>query len=187
MVMDADVPVVESGGRKDFAYAHTPGMLYPAAKVDRILHDGDIVSLGDSVLTAHLTPGHTKGCTTWTMKVREGSESYDTVIVGSPNVNEGYNLVSNATYPQIASDYEKTFDVLRSLHCNVFLGAHGSYYDMESKYARMTGGANPFIDPKGYENYVNEREQAFRAELARQQAATRYRGYTHHEPMSEIA
>ena len=134
MVMDADVPVVESGGRKDFAYAHTPGMLYPAAKVDRILHDGDTVSLGDSVLTAHLTPGHTKGCTTWTMKVREGSESYDTVIVGSPNVNEGYTLVSNATYPQIASDYEKTFDVLRSLHCNVFLGAHGSYYDMESVY-----------------------------------------------------
>ena len=162
-------------------------MLYPAAKVDRILHDGDTVSLGDSVLTAHLTPGHTKGCTTWTMKVREGSESYDTVIVGSPNVNEGYNLVSNATYPQIASDYEKTFDVLRSLHCNVFLGAHGSYYDMESKYARMTGGANPFIDPKGYENYVNEREQAFRAKLARQQAAARYRGYTHHGPMSEIA
>lgn len=187
MVMDADVPVVESGGRNDFAYAHTPGMLYPAAKVDRILHDGDTVSLGDSVLKAHLTPGHTKGCTTWTMKVREGSESYDTVIVGSPNVNEGYNLVSNATYPQIASDYEKTFEVLRSLHCNVFLGAHGSYYDMESKYARMTGGANPFIDPKGYENYVNEREQAFRAELARQQAAARYRGYTHHGPMSEIA
>src|ERR1700722_883289 len=187
MVMDADVPVVEAGGRKDFAYAHTPGMLYPAAKVDRILHDGDTVSLGDGVLTAHLTPGHTKGCTTWTLKVREGSESYDTVIVGSPNVNEGYNLVSNATYPQIASDYEKTFDVLRSLHCNVFLGAHGSYYDMESKYARMTGGANPFIDPKGYENYVNEREHAFRAELARQQAAARYRGYTHHGPMSEIA
>jgi metallo-beta-lactamase class B len=187
MVMDADVLVVESGGGKDFAYAHAPGMLYPAAKVDRILHDGDTVSLGDSVLTAHLTPGHTKGCTTWTMKVREGSESYDTVIVGSPNVNEGYNLVNNATYPQIASDYEKTFDVLRSLHCNVFLGAHGSYYDMESKYARMTGGPNPFIDPKGYEKYVNEREQAFRAELARQQAAARYRGCTHHGPMSEIA
>src|SRR5450755_501589 len=77
--------------------------------------------------------------------------------------------VKGSVHPQIASDYEKTFDVLRSLHCNVFLGAHGSYYDMESKYARMTGGANPFIDPKGYENYVNEREQAFRAELARQQ------------------
>ena len=173
MVMDADVPVVESGGKEDFFYAHTPGMLYPPAKVDRVLHDGDTVSLGGSVLTAHLTPGHTRGCTTWTMKVKERGESYDVVIVGSPNVNEGYKLVNNVAYPQIASDYEKTFTVLRSLHCDVFLGAHGGYYDMESKYARMSGGANPFIDPKGYENYVSEREQAFRTELARQQAGVR--------------
>jgi metallo-beta-lactamase class B len=173
MVMDADVPVVESGGKKDFFYAHTPGMLYPAAKVDRVLHDGDTVSLGDSVLTAHLTPGHTKGCTTWTMKVHQGEESYDVVIVGGPNVNDGYQLVNNSAYPQITSDYEKTFAVLRSLHCDVFLGAHGSYYDMESKYARMTGSANPFIDAQGYQNYVNEREQTFRAESTRQQAAAR--------------
>jgi metallo-beta-lactamase class B len=169
MVMDSDVPVVESGGEKDFFYGHTPGMLYPAAKVDRVLHDGDTVTLGDSVLTAHLTPGHTKGCTTWTMKVHEGGESYDVVIVGGPNVNEGYKLVNNAAYPQIASDYKKMFSVLRSLQCDVFLGAHGSYYDMESKYAHMTGSANPFIDPKGYQTFVNEREQAFRAELAHQQ------------------
>jgi metallo-beta-lactamase class B len=172
MVMEADVPVVESGGKEDFFYAHTPGMIYPAAGVDRVLHDGDTVSLGGSVLTAHLTPGHTKGCTTWTMKVHDGGKEYDVVIVGSPNVNEGYRLVNNPAYPQIASDSEKTFRVLRSLHCDVFLGAHGGYYDMESKYARMAGGgANPFVDPKGYENYVNEREQAFRAELARQQGA----------------
>jgi metallo-beta-lactamase class B len=173
MVMDSDVPVVESGGKEDFFYGHTPGMLYPAAKVDRVLHDGDTVSLGDTVLTAHLTPGHTKGCTTWTMKVHEDGEGYDVVIVGSPNVNEGYKLVNNAAYPQITSDYEKTFGVLRSLHCDVFLGAHGNYYDMESKYARMTGSANPFIDPKGYQEYVTEREKAFRAELAHQQAAAR--------------
>jgi metallo-beta-lactamase class B len=114
-----------------------PELLYPAAKVDRVLHDGDTVSLGDAVLTAHMTPGHTKGCTTWTLKVRDGGERYDVVIVGSPNVNPGYKLVNNAAYPQIGSDYEKTFHVLRSLHCDVFLGAHGSYYDLESKYARM--------------------------------------------------
>jgi metallo-beta-lactamase class B len=173
MVMDPDVPVVESGGEQDFFYAHTSGGLYPAAKVDRVLHDGDTVSLGDTVLTAHLTPGHTKGCTTWSMKVYEGGKSYDVVIVGSPNVNPGYKLVNNAAYPQIASDYERTFSVLRSLHCDVFLGAHGNYYDMESKYARMSSSANPFIDPQGYKNYVNEREQAFRAERARQEAAAR--------------
>lgn len=171
MVMDADVPVVESGGKKDFFYNHTPGMLYPATKVDRILHDGDTVALGESTLTAHLTPGHTKGCTTWTMKVNDDGKSYDVVIVGSPNVNEGYKLVSNAEYPQIASDYQKTFNALRSLRCDVFLGAHGSYYDMESKYARITGNTNPFIDPKGYREFVDDREHAYKAELAHQQAA----------------
>jgi metallo-beta-lactamase class B len=125
-------------------------------------------------MTAQLTAGHTKGCTTWTMKVQEGGKSYDVVIVGSPNVNEGYKLVGNGAYPQIASDYEKGFGVLKSLHCDVFLGAHGGYYGMEEKYARIKDGAsNPFIDPDGYKAYVSEREQAFRAELARQQAAAR--------------
>ena len=171
MVMDTDVPVVESGGEKDFFYSHTPGMLYPATKVDRILHDSDSVSLGDSTLTARLTPGHTKGCTTWTLKVNESGKSYDVVIVGSPNVNEGYKLVDNTAYPQIASDYKKTFEVLHSLHCDVFLGAHGSYYDLETKYLRMSANANPFIDPKGYQQYVDDREQAYKTELARQQGA----------------
>jgi metallo-beta-lactamase class B len=172
MVMDADVPVVESGGKEDFFYGKRADMLYPPAKVDRVLHDGDTVKLGDTVLTAHLTPGHTKGCTTWTMRVRDGAKSYDGVIVGSPNVNPGYKLVNNTAYPQIAADYEKTFVVLRSLHGEVFLGAHGSYYDVETKYQRIKdGGANPFIDPAGYKTYINDREQAFRAELARQQGA----------------
>lgn len=173
MVMDADIPVVESGGKKDFAYGNRADMLYPPAKVDRVLHDGDTVTLGGTVLTAHLTPGHTKGCTTWTMKVQDAGKTYDVVIVGSPNVNPGYKLVDNTAYPQIASDYEKGFRVLRSLHCDVFLGAHGAYYDMEAKYARLKqGGENPFIDSEGYKRYVEDREQAFRAELARQKAAS---------------
>jgi metallo-beta-lactamase class B len=174
MVMDADVPVVESGGKEDFLYGKRPEMLYPRAKVDRAVHDGDAVTLGGVVLTAHLTPGHTKGCTTWTMKVRDGGKSYNVVIVGSPNVNEGYQLVDNTAYPQIASDYERGFRLLRALHCDVFLGAHGSYYGMEEKYARIKeGAANPFIDPDGYKKYVNEREQAFRAELEKQHAEAR--------------
>jgi metallo-beta-lactamase class B len=107
------------------------------------------------------------------MKAKEGGKSYDVVIVGSPNVNPGYKLVNNAAYPEIAEDYEKTFRVLRSLHCDVFLGAHGNYYDMESKYARMTASANPFVDPQGYQKYIDEREEVFRAELSRQQAAAR--------------
>ena len=174
MVMAADVPVVESGGKEDFFYGQTSSALYRSTRVDQVLHDGDTVKLGDTVLTAHLTPGHTKGCTTWTMKVSEGGKTYNVVIVGSPNVNEGYKLVNNALYPQIASDYERMFRVLKSLPCDIFLGAHGDYYGMEAKYARMKqGGTNPFIDPDGYKSYIAEREQTFRAELAKQTAASR--------------
>ena len=169
MVMDGDVSVVESGGKTDFQYANDPTTLYPATKVDRVLHDGDEVKLGDAVLTAHLTPGHTKGCTTWTMKVKEDSKLRNVVIIGSPNVNPGYKLVANEQYPGIAADFAKGFRVLKSLPCDYFLGAHGSYFDMETKYARFkSGDASAFIDPKGYEAYVSEREQAFSKELAKQ-------------------
>ncbi len=172
MVMEQDVPLIEDGGKGDFQYGKTPGALFKPMQPDRVLHDGDEVKLGDVVMVAHLTPGHTKGCTTWTMKVRDGAKTSDVVIVGSPNVNPGYKLVNNALYPQIASDYEKTFRVLKALPCDVFLGAHGNYYGMEAKYAKVAnGGANPFIDPDGYRAYVAEREKTFRAELAKQTAA----------------
>jgi metallo-beta-lactamase class B len=174
MVMGADVPVVESGGKLDFQYGNTPGFLYPPAKVDRVLHDGDEVRLGGTVLVAHLTPGHTKGCTTWTMKVTEAGKTYDVVIVGSPNVNPGYKLVHNENYSQIAADYQRMFDVLKSLPCDIFLGAHGAYFGMEEKYAQMkAGGANPFVDASGYKDFVAQREQDFRTELARQTLAAK--------------
>src|SRR4026208_1681097 len=118
MVMDADVGVVESGGKTDFQYGDDPKSLYKPTKVDRMLRDGDEVKLGGTVLVAHLTPGHTKGCTTWTLKVAEGGKTYDVVIIGSPNVNPGYRLVNNTTYPRIAECYQKTFKVLKSLSCD---------------------------------------------------------------------
>jgi len=169
MVMDADVPEIEAGGKGNFQYGNTASSLYKPVKVDRVLHDGDEVKLGDSVLTARLTPGHTKGCTTWTMKVMEGGKPYNVVIVGSPNVNAGYKLVDNKSYPGIAADYERTFRVLKGLACDIFLGAHGDYYGLDKKYPRLKEGqANPFIDPEGYKAYVADREAAFRAELKKQ-------------------
>jgi metallo-beta-lactamase class B len=173
IVMDADVAAIESGGKTDFQYGNSPETLYKPAKIDRVLHDGDEVKLGGVVLVAHKTPGHTRGCTTWTMKVPAraggGGKSLDVVIVGSPNVNPGYKLVNNAAYPQIAQDYEQMFRVLKALPCDVFLGAHGAYYGMEEKFARVKeGGPNPFVDPEGYKSYVAEREQAFRAEWKKQ-------------------
>lgn len=166
MVMDADVAVIEHGGAGDFQYTTR----WPAAEVDRVLHDGGQVKLGGAILTAHLTPGHTKGCTTWTMEVKDGGKTLHVVIVGSPNVNPGYKLVHNRRYPGIAADYEKTFRVLKSLPCDIFLGAHGAYYNMDEKMKEMrVGGPNPFIDPEGYRAYVDEREQEFQQKLKAQQ------------------
>jgi len=158
MIMDADVPETESTrqGR-------------PGAKVDRVLRDGDVVELGGSKLTAHLTPGHTKGCTTWTKQVDEGGRNLNAVIIGSPNVNAGTILVGNKNYPQITDDYVKTFKVLNSLPVDLFLGAHGAYFGLKAKYEKMKGGGpNPFIDPAGYKAYVSEREATFRKEWERQ-------------------
>ena len=174
MVMGPDVPVIESGGRKDFQYGRSADMHFPPAKVDRVLHDGDEVRLGSAVLIAHLTPGHTKGCTTWTMKVEDHGKIYNVVIVGSPNVNPGYKLIGNARYPRITQDYELTFRTLKSLPCDIFLGAHGGYFNLKAKLPRMkNGGATPFVDPAGYRAYVVERELAFHAELAKQSAHMR--------------
>ena len=173
MVMEGDVPVVESGGKTDFQYGNDPTALYTPTTVDRTLRDGDEVKLGGVTLTARRTPGHTKGCTTWTMKVKDGSTTRNVVIVGSPNVNPGYNLINDKSYPEMAKDFEQSFATLKSLPVDYFLGAHGSYFDLERKYERWKAGAtNIFIDPAGYKEYVNEREQAFRRELKKQQKAT---------------
>lgn len=171
-VMGADVDVVESGGRTDYLYGDSAASQYPPASVDRVLHHGDTVALGGAVLIAHLTPGHTKGCTTWSLGVREGAAVLQAVIVCSPNVNPGTRLVGNARYPQIRADFELLFRRLEALPADIFLGAHGSYFGLAEKYARLQGGeAQPFLDREGYHRYVAERAAAFRAELARQLAA----------------
>jgi metallo-beta-lactamase class B len=173
MVMDGDVAVVESGGAKDFAY---PGSRYPAAHVNRVLHDGDEVRLGGVVMVAHKTAGHTRGCTTWTMKTTQHGQPRNVVIVGSWNVLDDFRLVNKpghpASYPGIAADFEHTFAVLKALPCDIFLGAHGEYFDMLTKIARAKAGAGEsvWVDPEGYRAAVAEREQAFREVLAKQQA-----------------
>jgi metallo-beta-lactamase class B len=164
-VMEGDDKVIANGGRGQYLY-HS---VWKPCKVDRVLKDGDQVRLGEATLTARLTPGHTRGCTTWTMKAKDRGKTYDVVIVGSPNVNEGFRLVDNRDYPGIATDFARTFQVLKSLPCDIFLGAHGSYYGMEAKYARLkSGGPNPFVDPDGYRAYIKDREKAYLDTLAQQ-------------------
>ena len=158
MVMDADVPEEESTAKGR-----------PGAHVDRVLHDLETVELGGSKLVAHLTPGHTKGCTTWTMQVRAGARTLNVVIVGGLNVNHGDILIGNESYPGIAEDFTHAFTVLKNLPCDVFLGAHGAYFDLKAKYAKMRADeGNPFIDPAGYKAYITERDDAFRKEWERQ-------------------
>lgn len=171
-VMAEDVPVVESGGRNDFHYASRESFWFPRTKVDQTLHDRDTVSLGGTTLTAHLTAGHTKGTTTWTLDEQDGSRTLHVVIVGSPNVNPGYKLVNNKTYPQIAADYRHQFEVLKQLPCDIFLGAHGGYFGLTEKLLLKASG-NPFIDPAGYKAYIADRQQAFESEFHRQETAAR--------------
>ncbi len=173
MVMAEDAPLVESGGKSDFHYANDPSIYFPATKVDRVLRDGDEVKLGNTVLTAHLTAGHTKGCTTWTMQVMENGKPYQVVMVGSLNVNPGYKLVNNVTYPNIAQDYEHAIKKMKALHCDIFLGAHAGYFDLSKKYSSLNNGTNPFIDPEGYRKYVTKKEHEFYAELQQQKSSSK--------------
>jgi metallo-beta-lactamase class B len=169
MVMDADVALVESGGKTDFHYGDDKNLYFPATKVDKVLHDGEQIKVGGIVLTAHLTPGHTKGCTTWTMQVKDKGKIHDVVIVGSLNVNPGYRLVHNNTYPNIAVDYALAIKTLSALHCDIFLGAHAGYFDLKKKYQLMNlSNINPFIDPEGYKKHVALKKRDFYAELQNQ-------------------
>jgi arylformamidase len=166
-IMQGDDRVIASGGKGQYLYA---GDKWDPCKVDRVLKDRDEVKLGGVTLVARLTPGHTRGCTTWTWKVSDGGKQYDVVVIGSPNVNPGYRLVDNKDYPEIASDFARTFEVLKSLPCDVFLGAHGGYYGMVERHALLkTAKENPFVNPRGYKEYVALKERAFRKVLAEQE------------------
>lgn len=159
-VMRGDDDVIASGGKGQYLYTSSRWKPCP---VDRVLKDGDEVTLGGTTLIARRTPGHTRGCTTWTWTVSEGDKKYEVVVIGSPNVNPGYKLAGNADYPEIAADFAETFRVLKSLKGEVFLGAHGNYYDMLAKYERLQkkDGTNPFLDLQGYRAYVELKEQAY--------------------------
>ena len=167
-VMRGDDQVIASGGKGQYMYSASR---WDPCKVDRILEDRDEVKLGGVTLTARLTPGHTRGCTTWTWRVEDGGRKYDVVVIGSPNVNPGFQLVNNKDYPEIAGDFAKTFDILQSLPCDVFLGAHGAYYGMVERYAlAKQGQANAFVNPQGFKDFVALKARAFRKTLAEQQA-----------------
>ena len=145
--------------------------------IDRILDDGDEVTLGDTTLVAHRTAGHTAGCTSWALDVEEQGQTYLALIVCSFGVNPGYILVDNPDYPGIADDYRATYARARALPVDVFLGSHGFWYDMARKLeramSRAEGEPNPFIDRAGYLAHIDMQEQRFEEMLKEQQEAKR--------------
>jgi metallo-beta-lactamase class B len=166
LVMKGDDDIVANGGKGDFRFDGE--ISWKPCKVDRVLHDGDTVTLGGTTLVARHTPGHTKGCTTWTTIVEDGGKRLNVVIVGGTGINPGVKLVNNPKYPNIVEDYTRTWRILRSLPCDIFLGAHGSYFDMDDKLARLKAGEkpNPFIDPKGYRGFIDGTEANYLKQLA---------------------
>jgi len=161
VVMAGDAELVERGGHGDYLFGDSHPFM--PLKVARVLHDGYTVALGGTTLVGHLTPGHTRGCTTWTTTVRDGGLSYAVVFAGSTSVNPGTRLVRNPSYHGIRADYERAFRVLGGMHPDVFLGAHTGFFDLEGKRAKQIAGAprNPFIDPEGFAAMVKGSEKRF--------------------------
>jgi metallo-beta-lactamase class B len=168
VVMDADREAVESGVDRSALGAQG----WKPVHVDRIVKDGDTVTLGGATLTAHLTPGHTQGCTTWTMETTENGRRYQVAFVCSVTINDGVHLVGNARVPAIADHYARAFRLLHGLKPDVFVAEHGSVFGLEAKAERARGGAgqpNPFVDPGGYRRFVDRSEQAYLKQLLAEQ------------------
>ena len=143
---------------------------WQGSRIDRIIRDNDTVRLGGVELRAHLTPGHTEGCTTWTMDTRDAGRKYRVVFVGGYGINPGVRLVGNRAYPRIADDYQRTFRVLKALKPDVFLAQHPDVFGFEDKVRKLRAEPkqNPFIDPEGYRQRVQEGEDAYRQQLQRE-------------------
>lgn len=157
MAMAEDVPALKAmkpGGKE-----------HP---IDRVFHDKDTISLGGVTLTALLTPGHTKGCTTYTWKTQDAGKTYD--VVFGCGFGAGGRLNAK-DYPNIVEDFKKTYAIGKTLHADVFLGSHGNHWGLMDKLSRVGKGSNPFIDATTLPRHVEAYEKEFQEELAKQRGA----------------
>jgi len=169
-VMAPDDALVKSAGKTDYLFSGQTRFAFDPVTADRVLKDGDVVEVGGVKLAARLTPGHTRGTTTWTTSVEDGGRSYNVVFAGSTSVNPGTRLVRNPSYPRIADDYRRSFRLLESLTPDIFLGAHVGFFDMDAKRARAAAaGVQAWVDPEGWKRHVAESKAAFEALVAREQ------------------
>ena len=166
----ADKPILETG---TITFGPTASTHYPPVKVDHVVKDGETLSAGDIRLTAHLTPGHTPGCTSWTWNETEGGKTYKVIDICSVSV-AGNPLVNNKAYPRIVDDYRASIARLKAMQADVFLAPHAQFYDPQGKEAsRKPGGPNPFVDPTALQSFMTKAKAAFETELARQEAAAK--------------
>lgn len=166
----ADKPVLEAG---DIGYGPSSGMRFPPVRVDRVVGDGESLTLGGVTLTAHLTPGHTEGCTSWSMDVvGAGGASHRAFFHCSATV-AGQSLVPES-YPGMVEAFRSTFTRVREMRADVFLGNHENFFGLETRRARQRAGdANAFVDANALSAFNDDLEAAFEAEFARQQAGVR--------------
>jgi metallo-beta-lactamase class B len=163
-VMGEDVAAMESGDQNDFKYAND--FVYPAVKVDRILRDGDTIKMGKVLLTAYLTPGHTRGATTWVANLVVDGKAYVAAFPDGAGFNPGYRLVQNPSYQGIADDYRRTHHTLEMLKPDIWLAQHNEYYDLQGKRERAkTEGVNAWVDPEGYRRFIAGKKRAFEDQI----------------------
>ena len=161
-----DAELLEAGGRGDFWF----GDRFPFApvSVDRLIRDGEVIRLGGTALTIQHTPGHTRGCTSWTTTVSSGNRTANVVFICSTSILD-YRFVTDPSYPDIAGDFERTFHRLESLPCDVLLSAHAGFFDLHGKRVKQQGArANPFVDPALCRRFITAQKKAFQEALARQ-------------------
>ena len=167
----ADAPLIASGGDGDY-FLSAADNAFPAVEVARRVDDGEEVHLGGTTLVAHLTAGHTRGCTSWSLQVDDGGTPRTAVVVCSVTLLPGVQLLDNDAYPNIVDDFRATSKRLEALPCDIFLAAHASFFDLAGKRQRVTTSTqNPFIDPQGYHDYLARNRKHFENELAAQLAA----------------
>jgi metallo-beta-lactamase class B len=165
--IEQETELLETGGKTDYLFGST-GWFKPV-KVDNVFHDGDKIELGGTALTAHLTPGHTKGSVSYSFEVQDNNRTYHVLIANLPSINSGTLLVKNPKYPKIAGDYQHTFNVLGAMQCDIFLSSHAGQFGLLSKW-RPGSEYNPdrFLDPFGLPRILERLETQFDTDLEEQ-------------------
>lgn len=168
LISAEDKILLENGGKNDFAFGNDYS--YEPVKADRIIKDGEVIKLGNISLKTIFTPGHTKGCTSFWLEVKENGKKYNVLFHGSTTA-PGYKLVGNEKYPNIISDYEKTFSLLKKLNPDVFLASHGNFFDLLEKIEKLKRdkSSNPFIDRQIYKDFLVSTEKDFREKIKTQE------------------